>query len=202
MRVWLRSTFPPTCSCFHHHPPVMVSSTSKSSESSSSDYYSCALSLHTSSSSEWPCHGRNSTSTSMTSLESCATPTKRCSCDLTNENELRKLYLDHARSTEGLWHGPLPIVEWKERFMPSGETTSCKFDLTAVPGVHNAVTLVCSLLVLHRSLIILNVTCRRSLSPVVDSVRPQFLVPHSAHTARTTLRTHSWPRTSPSSRKI
>lgn len=71
-------------------------------------------------------------------------PMKRCSCGLINETQLKEFYLNHAQSTDGLWHGPQPVAEWKDRFLPSSESTSSELNLDAVPDVHDAIALVSS----------------------------------------------------------
>lgn len=81
----------------------------------------------------------------MSSLESSLKPETRCNCELVDEAKLKKLYLDHAESTDGLWNGPMPVAEWKERFMPSAEAPSSKIDFSAAPETPDASSFVCVL---------------------------------------------------------
>ncbi|VDC04367.1 unnamed protein product, partial [Peniophora sp. CBMAI 1063] len=115
----------------------MVRSRSVSSASSSSSHYPCASSSRPSSPSKGSFYDRSSASTSMSSLDACSTPAQRCSCELANESRLKKLYHDHAQSTDGLWHGPLSVAEWTKEFLPSRETP-IKLDPDALPDSHDA----------------------------------------------------------------
>ncbi|KZV63029.1 hypothetical protein PENSPDRAFT_641476 [Peniophora sp. CONT] len=120
----------------------MVHSTCATPAAVFSSNYSCASSSSRASSTfERSFYDCTSASTSMSSLESCSSTAKRCSCELTNESELNRLYIDHAQSTDGLWHGPLPLHEWKKRFLPSREIESYEIDFSAVPGLHDAINL-------------------------------------------------------------
>lgn len=55
-----------------------------------------------------------------------------CSCELVNEAELRDLHRKHARHTQGLWHGPVPLSEWNEQFLPEANVASPEIDLAPV----------------------------------------------------------------------
>ncbi|VDB96754.1 unnamed protein product [Peniophora sp. CBMAI 1063] len=71
----------------------------------------------------------------MSSLENNYRLAQRCRCDLVNERELQKLYLEQAESSDGLWHGPVPLAEWQERFLPATGTTSPAIDFSAVHAI-------------------------------------------------------------------
>ena len=85
----------------------------------------------------------------MSSLESSPSFAKRCNCELVDDAELKKLYLEQADSTDGFWHGPLTIAEWNERFMPSRDATSSKIDFGAVPEYPDAPSIVRSLHIVY-----------------------------------------------------
>ena len=59
-----------------------------------------------------------------------------CHCELADEENRRDLYLEHARSTDGLWFGPVPLSEWKEQFLPSVNATAREVDFSSVPALN------------------------------------------------------------------
>ena len=61
------------------------------------------------------------------------TAPSHCDCELVDEEELRELYDRHARFTQGRWHGPLPLDEWKDQYLvPAGGASAPEVDLTSV----------------------------------------------------------------------
>ncbi|KZV75786.1 hypothetical protein PENSPDRAFT_599441 [Peniophora sp. CONT] len=59
-----------------------------------------------------------------------------CHCELANETGHHELYLEHARSTDGLWFGPVPLSEWQDHFLPPVSVATPKVDFSSVPALN------------------------------------------------------------------